>query len=91
MSLNLTTSILADYPYEFINYAGTHGFVAGDKMALLTVFFSNEALFTLFIMKGATDLYLDGTFKVNLLGIFGNFQFGVVYYKGVAKQIFVVV
>jgi succinate dehydrogenase hydrophobic anchor subunit len=38
--------------------------VAGDKTALLTVFFSNEALF---IMKGASDLYLDGTFKVNLL------------------------
>jgi hypothetical protein len=49
--------------------------VAGDETAFLTVFFSNEALF---IIKGSTDIYLDGTCKVNLLLIFQNFEFGLV-------------
>jgi hypothetical protein len=39
-----------------------HGFVEKDPSRLMTVFFSNTALF---IMKNSSHMYIDGTFKVS--------------------------
>jgi hypothetical protein len=41
-----------------------HGYVDKDKKAILTVFCSNEGLFTL---KHSSDIFIDGTFKVQFV------------------------